>query len=55
MVRNRIRVYRDAGVTTLRLDPEGPALAQRLETLGRVVDLVKGVDAESTAQSSTRV
>jgi F420-dependent oxidoreductase-like protein len=55
MVRNRIRAYRDAGVATLRLDPEGPALAQRLETLGRVVDLVKAVNAESTAKSSTRV
>jgi F420-dependent oxidoreductase-like protein len=55
MVRNRIRAYRDAGVTTLRLDPEGPALAQRLETLGRVIDLVKAVDAESTAKSPTHV
>ncbi len=48
MVRHRIRAYRDAGITTLRVDPEGPALAQRLETLGRVVDLVKTVDAESS-------
>jgi len=55
MVRNRIRAYRDAGVTTLRLDPEGPALAQRLETLGRVVDLVKAIAAEPSAKSRTRV
>jgi F420-dependent oxidoreductase-like protein len=55
MVRNRIRAYRDAGITTLRIDPEGPTLAQRLETLGRAVDLVKAVDAEPAAKSSARV
>lgn len=55
MVRNRIRAYRDAGITTLRIDPEGPTLAQRLETLGRAVDLVKAVDAEPAAKPSARV
>ena len=44
MVRDRIRAYRDAGVTTLRLAPEGPSLRERLDTLGRAVDLVKSVD-----------
>jgi len=53
MVRDRIRAYRDAGVTTLRVDPDGQALSQRLETLGRIVDLVKAVNAESTTKSST--
>ena len=47
MVRRRIRAYRDAGITTLRVDPEGPALPQRLETLARLVDLVRTVEAES--------
>jgi hypothetical protein len=46
MVKERIRAYRDAGVTTLRVDPEGRALSERLDTLARVVDLVKAVDAE---------
>jgi F420-dependent oxidoreductase-like protein len=55
MVRNRISAYRDAGITTLRIDPEGPTLAQRLETLGRAVDLVKAVDAEPAAKPSARV
>jgi F420-dependent oxidoreductase-like protein len=55
MVRNRIRAYRDAGITTLRIDPEGSTLAQRLETLGRAVDLVKAVDAEPAAKPSARV
>ncbi len=46
MVRDRVRAYRDAGVTTLRVDPDGATLAERLATLGRVVDLVKQVNAE---------
>lgn len=44
MVRDRIRACRDAGVTTLRLAPEGHALPERLDTLGRALDLVKSVD-----------
>ena len=46
MVRDRIRAYRDAGVTTLRIHPDGRTLAERLETLGRALDLVKSVSAE---------
>lgn len=41
MVRERIRRYRDAGVTTLRLNPGGETLHQRLETLARAVELVR--------------
>ena len=41
-VRERIEAYRAAGVTTLRVYPAGKDLAGRLETLGRVVDMVKG-------------
>lgn len=47
MVRDRIRAYRDAGVTTLRIHPDGRTLDERLETLGRAVALVKSVSAES--------
>ena len=43
MVAARIRAYRDAGVTTLRVEPEGATLAARLATLGRVMDLVRTV------------
>ena len=42
MVRNRIRAFRDAGVTTLRVTPQGRDLAEKLATLGRVMDLVRG-------------
>ncbi len=41
MVRDRIRKYRDAGVTTLRLDPIGDGLRGRLDTLARAIDLVR--------------
>ena len=40
MVRERIRKYRDAGVTMLRLDPRGESNTERLDTLGRAVELV---------------
>ncbi|MGE5596416.1 MAG: LLM class F420-dependent oxidoreductase [Hyphomicrobiales bacterium] len=46
MVRGRIRAYRDAGITTLRIDPAGSTLKERLETLGHAVQLVKEVSAE---------
>jgi F420-dependent oxidoreductase-like protein len=45
MVRDRIRAYRDAGVTDLRLQPIGRTPSERLDTLGRALDLVRQVDA----------
>ena len=46
MVRERVRVYRDAGVTTLRVNPAGDNIAERLETLAQVVDLVAEVNRD---------
>jgi F420-dependent oxidoreductase-like protein len=40
-VRARIRRYRDAGITTLRIEPLGESAAARLDTLGRAIDLVR--------------
>ncbi|WP_217206903.1 LLM class flavin-dependent oxidoreductase [Streptomyces sp. AC550_RSS872] len=40
MVRERLRVWRDAGVDTVRLYPAGDDLAARLDTLGRAIELV---------------
>ncbi len=45
-VKDRIRAYRDAGVDTLRLGPTGKTLDDRVNTLGRVIDLVNDVNAE---------
>jgi len=43
MVRARLLAYRDAGITTLRVEPAGKGLAARLATLGRLLDLVRAV------------
>jgi F420-dependent oxidoreductase-like protein len=43
MVRARLAVWRDAGVTTVRLYPAGSTLADRLATLGQAMDLVAGL------------
>ena len=51
MVRDRIRKYRDAGVTTLRLQPEGRTLEERLNTLGRAVELVNEVSGEKATSA----
>lgn len=47
MVRRRLRVWRDAGVDTVRLYPAGDTLDARLATLGRAIELVREVNAES--------
>jgi len=43
MVRRRLELYRDAGVTTLRVEPAGETLEQRLATLGRLLTLVRAL------------
>jgi F420-dependent oxidoreductase-like protein len=47
MVKARMRRYRDAGVTTLRLSPVGRTLAEKLATLGRAIDCLRAVNAEA--------
>lgn len=41
-VAERIRRYREAGIGVLRLDAHGESVAERLDVLGRAVELVKG-------------
>jgi F420-dependent oxidoreductase-like protein len=43
MVRRRLELYRDAGVTTLRVEPGGDTLDARLTTLGRLLELVRAL------------
>jgi len=45
-VRERIRCYRDVGIGVLRIDPAGRGEAERLETLGRFVEIVKQETSE---------
>lgn len=42
MVRERIRKYRDAGVTILHLTPIVETYAERLAQIGRMVELIRG-------------
>ena len=51
-VRDRIRAYRDHGITTLRVAPAGDTLEDRLTILGRFMDLVREVNAEGTPDSN---
>jgi F420-dependent oxidoreductase-like protein len=43
MVRRRLDAYRQAGITTLRVEPAGDTLDTRLTTLGRLLDLIRDV------------
>jgi F420-dependent oxidoreductase-like protein len=43
MVRKRLEAYRQAGITTLRVEPAGETLDARLATLGRLLDLVRAL------------
>jgi F420-dependent oxidoreductase-like protein len=47
-VKARIRAYARAGITTLRLQPDGASVTQRVDTLARAVDLVRDIDREAT-------
>jgi F420-dependent oxidoreductase-like protein len=51
-VAERVRAYRNAGVTTLRAQPEGRTAAERLETLARLMRIVEQVNSESAAATS---
>jgi F420-dependent oxidoreductase-like protein len=49
MVRERLCVWRDAGVDTVRLYPAGDTLDARLSTLARAIELVREISASSGA------
>jgi alkanesulfonate monooxygenase SsuD/methylene tetrahydromethanopterin reductase-like flavin-dependent oxidoreductase (luciferase family) len=46
MVKDRIRAYRDAGVTTISADPDGRDFGERVATLGRFMRLLGEVNEE---------
>jgi F420-dependent oxidoreductase-like protein len=43
MVRERLRLWQATGVDTVRLYPAGETLADRLDNLGRGIDLIRGL------------
>jgi alkanesulfonate monooxygenase SsuD/methylene tetrahydromethanopterin reductase-like flavin-dependent oxidoreductase (luciferase family) len=46
-VRQRLRVWRDAGVTTVRLYPAGDTLDARLATLARAIEIVREITSSA--------
>jgi F420-dependent oxidoreductase-like protein len=50
MVRQRLCVWRDAGVTTVRLYPAGDSLAARLATLGRAIEIVREISNDGSGE-----
>ncbi len=46
MVRNRMRVWRDQGINTLRLYPAGETLSDRLDTLGAALGIITDLNRE---------
>lgn len=49
MIRDRLRVYANAGVNTIRAGIPGTSLDERLVTLGRLMDLVSEVNGERSS------
>ena len=47
MVRERLRMHRNAGVNTLQVNPDGQSLDERLATLARLIELVKEINGEA--------
>jgi F420-dependent oxidoreductase-like protein len=47
MVRDRMRQWRAAGIQTLRVYPAGQTLEERLDTLGRAIELVNDINRET--------
>jgi F420-dependent oxidoreductase-like protein len=51
MVRRRLHVWRDAGVTTVRLYPAGDTLDARLTTLARAIEIVRETSSSASTPS----
>jgi alkanesulfonate monooxygenase SsuD/methylene tetrahydromethanopterin reductase-like flavin-dependent oxidoreductase (luciferase family) len=45
MVRARLQAHRDAGVNTIRVQPTGRTMEEQVDTLGRLMELVREVAA----------
>ncbi len=50
MVRQRLRTYQTAGVTSLRVDPDGATLDERLANLATLIELIREVKAIAAAE-----
>ena len=52
-VQERLRAYREVGVDTIRVGLRGEDNGERLEQLGRLMDLVAAVNAETSTDAAT--
>ena len=43
IIKDRIKLYRDIGITTLKVDVPGESLSEKVEVLGKLMDLVSAV------------
>jgi hypothetical protein len=43
MIKRRLEIYRDAGISALRVEPAGDSLDARVATLGRLLELARQV------------
>ncbi len=47
MVSDRLKIYRDAGITTLRLGLAGADMGEKLAILGQVMDLFHEMESQN--------
>ena len=45
-VTERVKAYKDAGVSVLRVAPEGDSQQDRLDALGQIVDIVRDLNRQ---------
>ncbi|HLU44090.1 MAG TPA: LLM class flavin-dependent oxidoreductase [Natronosporangium sp.] len=53
-VAERLRRYREVGVTTFRATPYGATVSEKLDTLGQFMDVVRQVSAEPVSPTGSR-
>ena len=46
MVKDRIRLYRDLGISSLKVDLPGETISEKLDSLAKLMELVRSVDSE---------
>ncbi len=47
-VTERVRAYREAGISVLRVQPEGADMQERLDSLGGIVDIVRALNNDDS-------
>ena len=52
-ITDRLRLYRDCGIATLRVGPQGDTATERLDCLARLLDLVASVNNEQSTNHNT--